>query len=174
MIEKFFPNYMFNKVEEIPINLLERNRVTGIMFDMDNTLVENKYNYSKKCKAWIKELKNKGFKMCIFSNTPRVNKVKKVAKGLGMQYICNGFKPFGFGFKKAEKLLNIDKEHLIIIGDQLFTDILGGNLYGIKTILVNPINKNEFIITKIKRPIENSIIKKYLKSDKYKKSLENI
>lgn len=174
MIEKFYPDYMFDKVENIPISLLESQRIKGIMFDMDNTLVGSKYKYTKECKIWVKELKNKGIKMCIFSNTPKKKKVEKIAKDFGFKYIHNGFKPFKSGFKKAEKILEIDKENIVIVGDQLFTDILGGNLYGIKTILVKPIDSKEFIGTKIKRPLENSIIKKYKKSEKYKRSLERI
>ena len=174
MLNKFYPDYMFETVECIPFNLIHSERIKGIMFDMDNTLVNKKYVHTKELKSWIKEMKKQGIKMCIFSNTPRINKIKIVAKDLGMQYISNGFKPFKFGFKKAENLLGIDKENIVIIGDQLFTDIYGGNRYGIKTILVNPIEDKEVFVTKIKRPIEKILINKYKNTDRYKESLKMV
>ena len=174
MLDKFYPNYMFENVEEIPFELIHSERIKGIMFDMDNTLVNGKYIHTKELKLWIKEMKKQGIKMCIFSNTPRLNKIKQVAKELGMKYIYNGFKPFKFGFKKAENLLDVDKDNIVIIGDQLFTDIYGGNRYGIKTILVKPLEKKEVFTTRFKRPIEKSIIKKYMNTEKYKESLEKI
>ena len=174
MLNKFYPNYMFESVEQIPFNLIHSQRIKGIMFDMDNTLVNGKYVHTKELKSWIKEMKKQGIKMCIFSNTPRINKVKMVSKDLGMQYIYNGFKPFKFGFKKAEKLLDVDKENIVIIGDQLFTDIYGGNRYGIKTILVTPIEEKEVFVTKLKRPIEKMVIKKYKETNEYKESLKMV
>ena len=174
MLNKFYPNYMFENVEKIPFNLIHSERIKGIMFDMDNTLINGKYTHTKELKMWIKEMKKQGIKMCIFSNTTRINKVKKVAKEFGMNYIYNGFKPFKFGFKKAEKLLQIDKENLVIIGDQLFTDIYGGNRYGIKTILVKPIEDKEIFLTKMKRPLERKIINKYKETNKYKESLKEV
>ena len=174
MLSKFYPNYMFSNVEEIPYSLIQIERIKGIMFDMDNTLVNDKYIHTKELKLWIKEMKKQDIKMCIFSNTPRLNKIKKVAKELGMKYIYNGFKPFKFGFKKAEELLEVEKENIVIIGDQLFTDIYGGNRYGIKTILVKPIESKEVFVTKIKRPIERAIINKYKKTNEYKESLKKV
>jgi len=66
-------------------------------------------------------------------------------------------------------LLDEKKENIIIIGDQLFTDIYGGNRFGIRTILVKPIEKKEFWGTRIKRPIEKFIINKYKGNEKYNK-----
>lgn len=69
------------------------------------------------------------------------------------------------GFKKATDLLNLDKSKIASIGDQIFTDVLGANLFGITSIFVEPISKEDYLITKIKRPIEECIIKKYKKKN---------
>ncbi|MEG1990242.1 MAG: YqeG family HAD IIIA-type phosphatase [Clostridia bacterium] len=161
MFKRFFPTFVFDKVEDIPYEVLIKERITAVIFDMDNTLVNHKYVYNKEVKKWLKELKNKNIKVCILSNSPNINKVKKIGKQLSMKYLYNGLKPWSFGFKKAQELLNEDKENIAIIGDQLFTDIYGGNRFGIKTILVNPIEKKEFWGTRIKRPLERYVIKKY-------------
>ncbi len=163
MLEKFYPNFFYENVESIPYNLFVKERIRAVIFDMDNTLVDSKYKYNKNVKSWLKGLKKQGIKICILSNTPRYNKIKKVGKELSMPFLYNALKPWSFGFKRALALLGEKKESTAIIGDQLFTDILGGNRFGIKTILVEPIDKKEAWITKIKRPIENSILKKYKK-----------
>lgn len=164
MLEKFYPTFIFDKVENIPFELFKRERISAVIFDMDNTLVDHKYKYNKKVKEWLKELKSKDIKVCILSNSPRTNRVKSVARELSMKYLYSAFKPWSFGFKRAIELLDEKKENIVIIGDQLFTDIYGGNRFGIKTILVKPIEKKEFWGTRIKRPIERFIIKKYIRS----------
>jgi HAD superfamily phosphatase (TIGR01668 family) len=164
MFERFYPTFIFDKIEDIPFQLFKKERITAVIFDMDNTLVDHKYRYNKKIKEWLKELKKKEVKICILSNSPRTDRVKQIAGELSMKYLHNAFKPWSFGFKKALDLLDEKKENVVIIGDQLFTDIYGGNRFGIRTMLVKPIEKKEFWGTRIKRPIERFIIKKYKKS----------
>jgi len=172
MFEKLYPTFMFDKVEDIPYELFKKERISAVIFDMDNTLVDHKYAYNKNVKEWLKELKKKDIKICILSNSPKTNIVKRVGRELSMKYLYNAFKPWSFGFKKAMDMLDEKKENIIIIGDQLFTDIYGGNRFGIKTILVKPIEKKEFWGTRIKRPLEKFIINKYKGNQKYSK--ENI
>ena len=161
MFKRFYPSFFYVNVESIPYDLLKRERIKALIFDMDNTLVNSKYEYTKELKAWIKGLKKQGIKICILSNSPRFKKVKKIGKELSMPFLYNACKPFSSGFNKAIKLLDEKKENVAIVGDQLFTDILGGNLFGIKTILVSPIESKEIWITRVKRPLENSILKRY-------------
>lgn len=169
MLEKFYPTFIFDKVEDIPYELFKKERISAVIFDMDNTLVDHKYKYDKKVKEWLKDLKKRNIKICILSNSPRTNRVKQIGRELSMKYLYNAFKPWSFGFKKALDLLDEKKENVVIIGDQLFTDIYGGNRFGIKTILVKPIERKEFWGTRIKRPLEKYIINKYVKSEKNKK-----
>ncbi len=166
MFEKFYPTFSFDKVEDIPFELFKKERISAVIFDMDNTLVDYKYKYNKKVKEWLKDLKKRDIKVCILSNSPRTNRVKNIGKELSMKYLYNAFKPWSFGFKRAIELLDEKKENVVIIGDQLFTDIYGGNRFGIKTILVKPIQKKEFWGTRIKRPLEKFIIKKYIANKK--------
>lgn len=164
MIEKFYPTYIFDKVEDIPFDLFKKERITAVLFDMDNTLVDYQYKYNKKVREWLKELKKRDVKVCILTNSPKANRVKQIGRELSMKYLHNAFKPWSFGFTKATELLDEKKENMVIIGDQLFTDILGGNRFGIRTILVKPLEKKEFFGTRIKRPLEKYIIKRYTES----------
>jgi uncharacterized protein len=168
MLKIFYPNFIFDEIQDISYDFLKKQRIKAIMVDMDNTLVDYKYKYNKLLKTWIKDVKKLGIKICIVSNTPRKNKVKMIARELSINYIYNAMKPWSYGFKKALEIIGEEKQNVAIIGDQIFTDIYGGNRFGIKTILVNPVEKKEYIGTKIKRPIERLIIKKYKESLKVK------
>lgn len=160
-LKRFFPLYIYKSVESIPYEILKKEKIKAVIFDMDNTLVDYKYEFEGEIKKWLKEMKEKGIKFCILSNTPRKNKAKSIAEKFDMSYITNASKPRMKGFKKALELLNVDKENIAIIGDQIFTDIWGGNRFGIKTILVDPIDKKEIFVTKMKRPLERYILKKF-------------
>lgn len=157
----FYPTYTFDKVENIPYDLLKELGIKLILLDMDNTLIDNRGNYSKDLKKWIKYIKSKGIKTYILSNSISETRVKKIAKELGMKYYYKASKPRLKGYHHIINETKIDKENILMIGDQMFTDICGGNRFGIKTVLVKPINKKEIIISRIKRPIEKMILKHY-------------
>ena len=154
MFNNYFPTFYFNNVEDIPFEIIHSNNIKCIMFDMDNTLVNLKYEATDALKNWLKSVKAAGIKCYILSNSRRAHKVEKVAKMLELDYILNAKKPSPDGFIELQKKVNLPKENLAIIGDQLFTDILGGNRFGIKTILVKPIQFLEVPEGMIKRPAE--------------------
>lgn len=163
LVRNFYPTYIYEKVEHIPYKLIIENNIRLILIDMDNTLVNNKYIYNKKLKKWVDGIKEQGIKLCIFSNSPIEDRVKRIANELGMEYKFNVSKPRIKGFKRVLEETEINKEHILMIGDQIFTDVWGGNRFGIKTILVTPIGEKEWILTKIKRPLERIVLKHYFK-----------
>lgn len=162
-IRNFYPTYIYDKVEHIPYELIEELGIKMIILDMDNTLIDNKHTYSNELKEWAKNMKANGVELYILSNSPFGKVVQKIAKELGMKYIHKANKPSTKGFKKIESKMNIEKKNILMVGDQLFTDVWGGNRYGIKTILVKPIKTSETILTKVKRPFEKIVLKHYLK-----------
>ena len=93
-------------------------------------------------------------------------KVRMVAEKLKLPYFYLGTKPFKRGFKKAIKLLEEKEENIAAVGDQIFTDVIGANRCKLFSILVKPIAEKDLLVTKIKRPLENIIINKYLKTVK--------
>ncbi len=163
MVRKLYPDFFYENVQSIPYSFFIKERIKAVIFDMDNTLVNSKYEYDKEVKVWLKGLKKQGIKICILSNTFNYKKVTKIGKELSMPFLYRALKPWPYGFKKAIKLLDEKKEHVAIIGDQLFTDVYGGKKFGIKTILVSPIEKHESWIARVKRPVESSILKRYRK-----------
>ena len=95
--------------------------------------------------------------MCILSNTNKLYKVKKVAETLDLEYLYFAHKPNKKGFKKAKSILNLEPQNIAVVGDQIFTDVYGGNRCNMFTILVDPINPKDYWYTAWKRPIENKI-----------------
>lgn len=161
---KLYPNAYFKKVTDITIEFLKENNIKGLMLDVDNTLLDYDLNIIDGLEQWHQEMRKNGIKTIILSNTNKEKKAKLLAEKIDIEYILFAMKPFKRGFKKAKKKLNLEEKNLAIVGDQIFTDIIGGNNCKMFSILVEPIDKKDILITKIKRPIENWVIKKYLKS----------
>ena len=164
-MEKFKPTYIIPSVEKIPFVLLERDNIKGLIFDVDNTISTMGKGITDNAYNWIKEAKKLGYRVCILSNSLNLKKVRKIMNDLEIQGLCFAKKPSTKGFEMALNLLDLKKEEVVMIGDQLFTDVLGANRFGIKSILVNPISKKEGFFTLIKRPVEKIILGK-LKEEK--------
>lgn len=162
----FYPKGYFNSITEITIDYLIKNKIKGLILDVDNTLIDYDRNMPTEIEKWVENIRKAQIKMIILSNTNSKKKVKEVADKLKLDYINFGMKPFKINFKKAKEKLNLDKKNIAVIGDQIFTDIFGANRMGMFPILVEPLKEKDFLITLIKRPIENNIKKKYLNSTK--------
>lgn len=156
-----YPNADFKKVSDISIDFLIKNSIKALILDVDNTLIDYYKNLSEEIINWIKELKNNNIKLYILSNSNKKQKVEMVANKLNIPYKHFAKKPLKTGFLKVQKELNEKPENIATVGDQLFTDIIGGNRCKMFTILVDPIDKKDIWITMWKRPIEELIIKKY-------------
>lgn len=155
-----YPKGYFSKVEDITINYLLKNKIKMLILDVDNTLIDYYENLSNDIIKWAENLKAQGIKLYILSNTNNKAKVEKVANKLEIPYRNFAMKPLKRGFLKIQKELEIKPEEIAVIGDQLFTDILGGNRCKMHTILVDPINSKDYWYTAWKRPIENRIKEK--------------
>lgn len=161
---KLYPDYYCKNVMAISLDFLKEHNIKGIMLDVDNTLIDINKKMIDGAKEWHDKIKAEGIKSIILSNSNKVDKVKTVADILGIDYINLAKKPLKSGFKKAKEKLGLNEENIAVIGDQIFTDIIGANRCNMFSILVEPVSEKDLLITKWKRPIENWIIKKYLKN----------
>lgn len=159
-----YPKAYLKNVKEITIEFLRNNNIKALILDVDNTLIDFNKKMLDNVEKWCEELKLQGIKICILSNSDKKEKVEMVANKLKIPYIYFGMKPFKRGFKKALKILEEENKNTAVVGDQIFTDVIGANRCKMFSILVEPIDKKDLLITKIKRPIENFIINKYKKS----------
>ena len=157
------PNVYLNNVQEITIGFLLNNNIEALILDVDNTLIDYYKNLSEDLVTWANNLQNKGIKMYILSNTNKKEKVENVAKKLNLPYEMFAKKPFKRGFLKIQNFLKIKPENIAVVGDQVFTDVIGGNKCGMFTILVDPVDKKDYWYTAWKRPFENIIKKKIVK-----------
>lgn len=158
-----YPDLYLDNVTEINATLLKKNKIEGLILDVDNTLIDYYRNLIDGAEEWCEELKNEGIKCIILSNSNKRDKVEKVAKSLNIEYLMFAKKPMKSGFKKALDQMGLLPEKVAVVGDQLFTDVLGAKRMHMFSILVKQVGEKDIFITKLKRPIENAIINKYLK-----------
>ena len=163
-----YPNAYLKRVEEITIEFLQKNKIKALILDVDNTLINIDKEISDSVIKWAKDLKGQGVKLYILSNTNQKEKVEKVANILDIPYTNLAKKPFKKGFLKVQELLGEKSENIGVVGDQIFTDVMGGNRCNMFTVLVDPIDDRDYWYTAWKRPIENRIKEKYKKSKEKK------
>lgn len=159
-----YPNRYIEKVTDIDVEFLEENSIKGLILDVDNTLIDFDKKMIDGLEQWAEKLKQNNIKLCILSNSNKKDKVKKISEVLEVPYFYFAKKPFKFGFKRAKTLLNLENKNIAVVGDQIFTDVLGANRCKMYSILVKPIAEKDIWITVFKRPLENKIIEKYKKS----------
>ena len=146
------------------IKALKTEGIKGIIFDIDNTLVPfDVAEPNEEIVNFFNKLQEEGFKITLVSNNTK-DRVIKFNKKLKVFALHEAQKPLGKSFRKALHLMACKKEEAVIVGDQIFTDVYGGNLVGIQTILVQPVSDRDEWKTKIKRGIEKRVIRSYEKS----------
>ncbi|MRX71342.1 YqeG family HAD IIIA-type phosphatase [Bacillus lacus] len=159
MLKNFLPGeYVKNIFDISPLKLKERG-VKGIITDLDNTLVEwDRPDATPALIDWFKEMKRNGIKVTIVSNNVE-KRVKAFSEPLDIPFIFQARKPFGRAFRRAAREMELPKNEVVVIGDQLLTDVLGGNRSGFHTILVVPVASTDGFFTRINRKIERNIMR---------------
>lgn len=138
---------------------LKGEGVDGIIVDVDNTLVAwDRHEPTAELREWFGAVNSAGIRCCIVSNSRRVAGVGALAKALGAEAIVPAGKPLPGAFRRAMRALGTTAENTAVIGDQVFTDILGGNALGLRTVLVRPVGDREFIGTRVVRRIERAVL----------------
>lgn len=160
----FKPDYYVKSFKYVDINKLEAMGIKLLLCDIDNTLVAfDDPDSNKGVHLFIEALKSRGIKVALMSNNFSW-RVKRFAKDLGMDRIYSfSMKPFPFTFRRAMKDYHLRPDQVALIGDQLFTDMLGGNLAGVYTILSAPIVERERLDTFLLRILERAVFRHYEK-----------
>ena len=166
----FYPDKYFNNILGITYEFLYENKIKGIILDVDNTLIDFEKNVLEGAVKWCEDLKQKGIKFYIVSNSNKKEKLENISKMFGAKYILFAKKPFIKAFKKVAKEMELEHRNIAAVGDQVFTDVMAANRSKMFSILVKPLNEKDIWLTVIKRPLENFILKKYFnKIEKEKK-----
>lgn len=155
------PTRRFRRIWEITAPMLDGMGVGTLILDVDNTLTtHNNPQPDEKVLAWISEMKGHGIQLVLLSNN-HYKRVAPFARTLEMEFTANALKPLGKGFRKACRHMKARPEETGVVGDQVFTDILGGNLFGAKTFLVEPMEEEGGFFFRLKRALELRVLKNY-------------
>ena len=149
----------FDSFKDITPDILKEYDIQGMLVDLDDTLVTHNYPVpDENVRAWLKQMEQANIPVCIISNNQK-KRMMSFIKDLNVGYFYNSFKPRTHVIESALGVMNIKRENAVLIGDQLFTDILAANRANIKAFLVKPVGTKSTIFIKIKRYIERKISK---------------
>ncbi len=162
MLRRFYPKRVAESSYAIDYEKLYQEGYRGILFDIDNTLVEHGADATPRAVELFGRLEKLGFQTCLISNNSKA-RVNRFNKKIGTNYIYMANKPFKKNYLKAVKIMGTRIDNTVFVGDQLFTDIFGANNIGMMTYLVNPIHPKEEIQIILKRKLERLVLYHYRK-----------
>lgn len=155
----FKPHLKLNRITDITEKHLDMLGVNCLLIDIDNTIsTDHGTELVKGLKEWIIKMQNASIKLYILSNA-RASRVLPFAKSIGLDFIGLAMKPLPFGYVRGVKRSGGKRKSTAIVGDQIFTDILGGRLSGVKTILLTPILPENQLSFRIRRKLEKLVFK---------------
>lgn len=158
MLRKFLPNEHVKSIFEIKPEVLKERGIKGVITDLDNTLVAwDMKEATPEVYEWFQRMKKADIKVMIISNNNQ-ERVEVFSEPLGAPFVYRARKPLPLAFMQAARNMELSKEEMVVIGDQIMTDVLGGNMAGFYTILVVPIVETDGKITKINRKMERIIL----------------
>ena len=154
-----FPDYYLNSVLSIDLDAQWSQGIENILLDLDNTLLpRDRDEIPSEFKEWAHLIRAKGFKVCLLSNNWH-GRIVDVAGDLDFELVSKAVKPFPPAYLMALHKLKAKAKNTVMIGDQLFTDVLGGTLMGMTTIMVLPLSKQDLKHTLMLRKVEKLIIR---------------
>lgn len=155
----FAPDSYLSSVHAIDLDALARDGIRAILLDLDNTLLPRDTNVvPEELKAWARDLRAHGFAVVLVSNNWH-ERVSHVADELGFDLVDKAVKPLPFAFRIALRRAGVRARQAVMIGDQVFTDILGGKLLGMRTILVAPLSSTDLPHTLLLRRLEAIVMR---------------
>ncbi|MGI5894651.1 MAG: YqeG family HAD IIIA-type phosphatase [Candidatus Merdivicinus sp.] len=159
----FLPREMARHVTDLQPDFFRQRGIRAIILDVDNTLTTHGNPVpAEGVPEWINRMKDEGFSVAILSNNYR-ERVEPFARLLGLDFISMACKPLTFGLTRACRRYGLPPAQVCLIGDQIFTDIVGGNCKGVFTILVEPYELEQKWSFRLKRKLEQPIIRKFHK-----------
>lgn len=153
------PRLYVATVFDIEPDFLTERGISGLIVDLDNTLVAwNHPDVSTELGLWIADMRSHAIEMCIVSNNMG-ERVEAFAEKIGVMSIAKAAKPRRRSFHAAMRRMGTHAHTTAVIGDQIFTDILGGNRLNLYTILVHPLDDREYWMTRMVRQVEKALIR---------------
>lgn len=147
-------------IYDIDLAALRARGIRGVILDLDNTIVPwGSREVGERLPAWIAAAKGADLRLCIVSNNAGT-RVTAIADQLGLPVETWALKPRRGAIRRALAVMGTTPDATALVGDQIFTDILGGNRLGLHTILVRPQSQREFILTRLVRLLERLFLQR--------------
>lgn len=162
------PQFLLSDIYGLTDEFLHAHGIRGIIFDIDNTLVGFRTpEPTPENLALFARLKGQGIQIAIASNN-NSRRVGRYAKELGVPAYHRACKPLGVVLGRIRRQFGLPKGQIALVGDQIYTDMLGGNLAGMVTVLVEPIDHKETVFFKLKRALERPVIERRRRMEEQK------
>ena len=162
MFQQFYLREDYDSTYEIPFEMYYQKGYRGVLFDVDNTLVEHDQPATARAVELFEHLRELGFQTCVISNN-KDYRVKPFADQVKTPYVYKAGKPSPKGYQEGMKRMQTTPDTTLFVGDQIFTDVWGANRAGIYSILVKQIAKHEEIQIVLKRKLEKIVLHGYRK-----------
>lgn len=147
------PNIIKDRLTDLTPDELQRRGITFLMMDFDNTIVPYTTDVpTPEMEQWLKQMQQSEIGICVVSNSKR-DRVVKFCEPRGIPVITHAKKPFSRGILQCKEQFDLDLSHAALVGDQIYTDVLGANCAGAVSILVKAIH-NHNIWLKLRHVLE--------------------
>lgn len=173
MILDVYPSARAKNVYTINYQKLKSLGYKGIIFDIDQTLVQHGFPVTAEVEQLFADIQTLGFTTFLLSNNEE-SRIAPFAKNLNSDFIELADKPATKNYELALSRMGLSKDEVLFIGDQLFTDVLGANRVGMKSILVDFLYDVEKDTIGKKRRLEQLMLSIYPWILPRKKRLESI
>ncbi len=158
-LRRWCPDIHVQSVTELNPELLQSLGIRALLLDLDNTITPwRSREIPPEVRQWVAEMHSAGIKLCFVSNTRNLSRLKWLSEVLNIPYARGSMKPRRQMLRRALEMLKVRPEETAIVGDQLFTDVWGGNRLGIHTIWVHRMHPREFVGTKLSRQVERWLL----------------
>jgi uncharacterized protein len=154
----FSPDYYLRSVSDIDLDALRARGIDTLLVDLDNTLLpRDTSEVPEAARTWVRSLSAEGFTVCLVSNNWH-GRVSEVADELGIDLVAKAVKPLPFAFLRALRRVGSKRSRAVVVGDQMFTDVMGGKLLGMATVMVLPLSESDLPHTLALRRIERVLL----------------
>ncbi|HEM4030957.1 TPA: YqeG family HAD IIIA-type phosphatase [Streptococcus suis] len=161
-LENYMPDFALEKAYDVTVESLKKHGIKVVFVDLDNTLIAwNNPDGTPEMRQWLHDLQDAGIPVVVVSNN-KYERVKRAVEKFGIEFEAFALKPFTFGINRALKRFDVQPYEVIMIGDQLMTDIRAAKRAGLKSVLVKPLIKTDSINTQINRWRERRTMKKII------------
>ncbi|MGM0215683.1 YqeG family HAD IIIA-type phosphatase [Enterococcus sp. AZ109] len=159
MLDKYKPTWMVDAIYQITPEQLQKQGVKAVLTDLDNTLIAwDNPDGTKELLDWLKVMDEANIPVVVVSNN-KASRVARAVQQFRLDFVSRAMKPFSAGIKSAQQKLGVSSNEVIMIGDQIMTDIRGANAAGIRSVLVRPIVNTDGKSTQINRFFERKIMR---------------